>query len=143
MKKNFDQLTDMEKSTRLKNHYIIHIAFYAFMFNLLPAAFIGTNLSGFTIYMLLLGFPALIYVASIIFALFNRFRWFYILFPVVLFIPAAFIYYNYTALVYIVLYAASAALGMLVGLIFIWIFTKKPAIPAGSLKKRLITRNKK
>jgi len=28
-------------------------------------------------------------------------------------------------------------LGMLVGLIFIWIFTKKPAIPAGSSKKKV------
>ncbi len=127
-------MNDLEKSTRLKNHYIIHIAFYAFMFNILPAAFIGGNMSGFIIYMLLLGFPALIYVASIIFALYNRFRWIYIFFPTVLFIPAAFIYYNYTALVYAVLYASSAALGMLVGLLFIWIFTKKPAVTA-SLSK--------
>ncbi|HOD92317.1 MAG TPA: hypothetical protein PLT91_00425 [Clostridia bacterium] len=134
MKRKYDQLTDIEKSTRLKNHYIIHIAFYAFMFNLLPIVFISANMSDFILYMLLLGFPALIYVAGIIFALYNRFKWIYILFPTVLFIPAAFIYYNYTALVYMVLYAASAALGMLVGNILIWIFTKKPAVSAGSSK---------
>ncbi|MFA5340914.1 MAG: hypothetical protein WC332_03965 [Clostridia bacterium] len=136
-------MSDLEKSTRLKNHYIIHIAFYAFMFNLLPVVFIGTNMSGFILYMLLLGFPALIYVASIIFALYNRFKWIYILFPTALFIPAAFIYYNYTALVYAILYASSAALGMLVGIIFIWIFTKKPAVAAGSLKIKSEKKNKK
>lgn len=118
-------MTDLEKATRLKNHYIIHIALYAFMFNLLPAAFISADMAGFSIYMLLLGFPVLTYFASIIFALYNRFKWLYLFFPSVLFIPSAFIFYNYTALVYSILYGASAALGMLVGVIFIWIFTKK------------------
>lgn len=118
-------MTVVEQGTRLKNHYIIHIAFYAFMFNLLPAAFMSMNRTDLSIYMLLLGFPILTYIASIIFGLYNRFKWLYIFFPTVLFIPSAFIYYNYTALVYAILYGCCAALGMSVGIIFIWLFTKK------------------
>ena len=125
MKRKYEKMSDLQKANRLKNHYIIHIALYAFMFNLLPAAFISANMEGFNLYMLLLGYPAVTYIASIIFALYNRYKWLYILFPSVLFIPATFIYYNYTALIYMVLYAAAAALGLLVGIAFLWIFTKK------------------
>lgn len=125
MKRKYEQMSDLQKAVRLKNHYIIHIALYAFMFNLLPAVFISANMEGFNLYMLLLGYPAVAYIASIIFALYNRYKWLYILFPAVLFVPSAFIYYNYTALIYMILYAATAALGMLVGIAFIWIFTKK------------------
>ena len=124
-------MTDMEKSVRLKNHYIVHIAFYAFMFNLLPVAFMGSHIEGFLVYMLILGFPAVIYIASIIFGLFNGFKW---LFPAVLFVPAAFIYYDYSALLYAALYAAVSALGMFAGFILVRLFTKKPATSAGSEK---------
>ncbi|HHT96262.1 MAG TPA: hypothetical protein P5064_04485 [Clostridia bacterium] len=134
MRKKFNQMTDMEKSVRLKNHYIVHIAFYAFMFNLLPVAFMGSHIEGFLVYMLILGFPAVIYIASIIFGLFNGFKWLYILFPAVLFVPAAFIYYDYSALLYAALYAAVSALGMFAGFILVKLFTKKPATSAGSEK---------
>ena len=117
-------MTDLEKATRLKNHYIIHIAAYAFMFNLLPALLTSLNMVDLSILMLFVGFPVIIYILSIIFALYNRFQWLYIFFATVLFIPSAFIYYNYTALVYAILYGSSAALGMLVGIVFLEPFVR-------------------
>jgi hypothetical protein len=125
----YDDMTDREKAQRLGKHFIVHIALYAIMYNIIPLAFLWQEEPTYNLYMLLIGYPAMTYISSLIFAFFNRFRWQYILFSSILFVPAALIYYSTDALIYAVLYAACAALGMLVAIILIWLLkTKAPTL---------------
>lgn len=131
----YDVMSDREKVQRLGKHFIIHIALYAIMYNILPLAFLWQEEPTYNLFMLLVGYPAVTYIASIIFAFFNRFRWQYILFSSVLFVPAALVYYSIDALIYAVLYAACAALGMLVAIILIWLFKTKTPILKSKIRK--------
>ncbi|MFA7673470.1 MAG: hypothetical protein WCY62_06420 [Clostridia bacterium] len=135
MKMKYDEMSDSEKVKRLGKHFIWHIALYAFMYNILPLAFLWQEEPTYNLYMLLVGYPAVTYIAGMIFGFFNRFRWQYILFSSVLFIPAALIYYSSDALIYAVLYAVCATFGMLVAMILTWLFKTKTPILKSRIRK--------
>ena len=66
--------------------------------------------------LLLLAFmPGLVFVISWFFGLVNRFRWYYFLAAGLLFLPAALIFFNATALWFCLIYAVLACLGSFLG----------------------------
>ena len=62
--------------------------------------------------------PLVCLVTSIFYGIRNGFRFLYILIVLIMLIPSIFIFYNYTAWVYVVAYTVIALLGNLIALPF-------------------------
>ena len=62
--------------------------------------------------------PLVCLVTSIFYGIRNGFDFWYILIVAIMFIPSIFIFYNYTAWVYVVAYTIIASLGILIALPF-------------------------
>ncbi|MFA5522737.1 MAG: hypothetical protein WDA24_00110 [Tissierellales bacterium] len=113
------------RTEKLKRQYIIHIALYAFIFNMLPLVAIALNQPGILVFLLLLGFPLACFVASLVFGIFNGYKWIYTIFPPLLFLPSVFIFYNFTALPYTLIYFLATNIGIGAGTYFAYAFSRK------------------
>ena len=88
-------------------YLIIFIAFY-----LVPILIKDT---GSGMFILLIVIPLITLITSIIYGLRNTFDFIYLLIVAMLFIPTLFIYYNTSALVYVIAYSMIAVIGELLG----------------------------
>ena len=88
-------------------YLIIFIAFY-----LVPILIKDT---GSGMFILLIVIPLITLITSIIYGLRNTFDFIYPLIVAILFIPTLFIYYNTSALVYVIVYSMIAVIGELLG----------------------------
>ena len=88
-------------------YLIIFIAFY-----LVPILIKDT---GSGMFILLIVIPLITLIISIIYGLRNTFDFIYPLIVAILFIPTLFIYYNTSALVYVIVYSMIAVIGELLG----------------------------
>ena len=78
--------------------------------------------NGLFAFTLLIINPAVCFITSVFYVMKNKFNPFQLLYPLfagILFIPAVFIFYNSSALIYAVYYAAVALLGILIGFIIL------------------------
>lgn len=88
-------------------YLIIFIAFY-----LVPILIKDT---GSGMFILLIVIPLITLITSIIYGFRNTFDFIYPLLVAILFIPTLFIYYNTSALVYVIAYSMIAVIGELLG----------------------------
>lgn len=88
-------------------YLIIFIAFY-----LVPILIKDT---GSGMFILLIVIPLITLITSIIYGLRNTFDFIYPLIVAILFIPTLFIYYNTSALVYVIVYSMITVIGELLG----------------------------
>ncbi|MGN8659424.1 hypothetical protein [Catenibacterium mitsuokai] len=91
-------------------YFIIFITFY-----LIPILIQDT---GSGMFILLIVIPLITLITSIIYGLRNVFDFIYPLIVAILFIPTLFIYYNISALVYIIAYSLIALIGEILGKTF-------------------------
>ena len=101
-----------------------NIPFYIFIilvFYVLPLAIIDT---GSGMFFLLLVFPILTFIASIVYGAKNGFRFYFPLLTTLLFVPSVYIHYNSSANIYAVGYGVIALIGVLIGAFFHKIRTK-------------------
>lgn len=62
--------------------------------------------------------PAFIFICAAIYGIKNSFHWTFFIYPIIvsaLFIPTIFIYYNYTAVVYIAIFGVIALVASFIG----------------------------
>ena len=78
--------------------------------------FIKDTGSGMVVMLMII--PLVCLVTSIFYGIRNGFDFWYILIVAIMFIPSIFIFYNYTAWVYVVAYTIIASLGNLIALPF-------------------------
>lgn len=88
-------------------YLIIFIAFY-----LVPILIKDTGSGMFILFIVI---PLITLITSIIYGLRNTFDFIYPLIVAILFIPTLFIYYNTSALVYVIVYSMIAVIGELLG----------------------------
>lgn len=88
-------------------YFIILIAFF-----IVPILIKDT---GSGMFILLIVIPLITLITSIIYGLRNTFDFIYPLIVAILFIPTLFIYYNTSALVYVIAYSMIAVIGELLG----------------------------
>ncbi len=100
--------------TRLKS-LLPYLIILTIDFYLLPLFIKDT---GSAMLMLLVVIPLVCFFCSVLFGIKNPFSLLYPLFVAVLFAPTIFIYYNYTAWVYIVGYGLVALAGSAIGKLF-------------------------
>lgn len=84
------------------------------MYYLPPIISAGLDLywrHSFIILLLMLVYPLSCFVLGILTKVELRFRWYIILLPGIMFIPTTFIFYNYTALYYIIIYILMYIIG--------------------------------
>ena len=86
---------------------IAMIAFYA-----MPIFIIDT---GSGMFFLLLVIPVFCFISGLIYGIIDGFKWFYPIILAVLFIPAIFIYFNSSALIYTLIYGVITLIGNMVG----------------------------
>ncbi len=101
----------MSKLLKMMPYLVINIL----SFYLLPLLIQTT---GTAIFILLIGIPLICFLTSFVYSTKNGFVWFYPVVISVLFIPTIFIFYNYTAWVYIFGYGIVALIGNLIGRLF-------------------------
>ena len=85
------------------------------MFYILPLI---TNKKDFVLTLVLVVFPVTCFIVSLVYGILNRFTPFQLLFPIfvgTLFIPAMFIFYNYTAWIFMAAYTLFALMGNAAG----------------------------
>ena len=90
-----------------------------FMFYIFPLFAGPTDIMGMVFLILVSTF-----ILAIIFASISKEKWKYI-YPIILFIPSVFIYYNSSALIHAVWYLVDSGIGFLIGLIIYKITNKK------------------
>ncbi len=84
-------------------------------FYLLPLVIKDT---GTAIFVLLVATPAICLISSLFYGVLNGFYWLYPTAIAILFVPTIFIFYNYTAWIYIIAYGVIAIVGNLIGMAF-------------------------
>lgn len=98
----------MEEFKKLLPYLLVNIiAFY-----LLPLVI---NNTGMAMVILLAGIPLICFINSLIFGLRHSFSLIYVLTTALIFIPTIFIYYNDSALIYVIVYAIIALIGNFIG----------------------------
>jgi O-antigen/teichoic acid export membrane protein len=93
----------------------IAIAITIISFYLFPLLIIDT---GSGMFFLLLVVPIVCFVSALVYGFFVGFKWFYPIIVAILFVPTIFIYYNSSAFIYIIIYAAFAFIGIGIGGLF-------------------------
>lgn len=71
--------------------------------------------TGTAMFVLLVGIPLICFATAIVFSMKNSFNWIYPLSVTLLFIPTIFIFYNSSAVIYIVAYGIIALVGSFIG----------------------------
>ena len=99
---------------KLKKNMIFYIVLLA-DFDVIPCLIKDTG-SGMIVMLMIV--PLVCLVTSIFYGIRNGFRFLYILIVLIMLIPSIFIFYNYTAWVYVVAYTVIALLGNLIALPF-------------------------
>lgn len=99
---------------KLKKNMIFYIVLLA-DFYVIPCLIKDTGSGMFVMLMIV---PLICLVTSIFYGIRNGFRFLYILIVPIMLIPSIFIFYNYTAWVYVVAYTVIALLGNLIALPF-------------------------
>ncbi len=92
-----------------------YLTLNALAFYLLPLLMQNT---GIAILIMLIVIPIISFLSSLVFGMKNGLSLFYPIITAILFIPTIFIFYNYTAWVYILGYGVVAFIGNLVGKLF-------------------------
>lgn len=117
------KITDSNKIDNAKLKGMIpFLIIVGVMFNILPLGFRflnpvdGTSYIG--IILLLMVFPIITLVSSLILGISSGICWLYPVCIAVLFIPALFIYYNDSAFIYMIIYGVLACIGNLIGSLF-------------------------
>ncbi len=87
----------------------------AIAFYLLPLLIQNT---GIAMFVMLIGIPLVCFLVALVYGIKNGLNWLYPFMVAILFIPTIFIFYNYTAWVYIVGYGVIALIGNFVGKLF-------------------------
>ena len=93
---------------------IPYLVVIALSFYLLPLLIKDT---GTAMMMILVVIPLICFICSIFYGIKNSFNYLYAIIVAILFAPTIFIFYNYTAWVYIVGYGLIALIGNTIGMI--------------------------
>lgn len=107
-------LQGVEIMNKLKKNIVYYILLLL-DFYVIPW-FIKDTGSGMVVMLMII--PLVCLVTSIFYGIRNGFDFWYILIVAIMFIPSIFIFYNYTAWVYVVAYTIIASLGNLIALPF-------------------------
>ena len=107
-------LQGVEIMNKLKQNIVYYILLLL-DFYVIPW-FIKDTGSGMVVMLMII--PLVCLVTSIFYGIRNGFDFWYILIVAIMFIPSIFIFYNYTAWVYVVAYTIIASLGNLIALPF-------------------------
>ena len=107
-------LQGVEIMNKLKKNIVYYILLLL-DFYVIPW-FIKDTGSGMVVMLMII--PLVCLVTSIFYGIRNGFDFWYILIVAIMFIPSIFIFYNYTAWVYVVAYTIIATLGNLIALPF-------------------------
>lgn len=107
-------LQGVEIMNKLKKNIVYYILLLL-DFYVIPW-FIKDTGSGMVVMLMII--PLVCLVTSIFYGIRNGFDFWYILIVAIMFIPSIFIFYNYTAWVYVVAYIIIASLGNLIALPF-------------------------
>lgn len=100
-----------EIMNKIKKNWIYYLIIFI-TFYLIPILIKDT---GSGMFILLIVIPLITLITSIIYGLRNTFNFIYPLIFAILFIPTLFIYYNTSALVYVIAYSMIAFIGELLG----------------------------
>jgi hypothetical protein len=87
---------------------LIAIAITIISFYLFPLLIIDT---GSGMFILLLVIPIVCFVSALVYGCFAGFKWFYPIIVAMIFVPTIFIYFNSSAFIYVIIYAAIAFIG--------------------------------
>jgi len=98
----------MKKIIKMSPYLIINF----FVFYLSPLLIRDT---GGGMFVLLMEIPVLCFIISLVYGIKNRFDFWYPLLTTLLFLPTIFIFYNESALIYVVWYGMDAVIGSLLG----------------------------
>lgn len=98
----------MKKIIKMSPYLIINF----FVFYLSPLLIRDT---GGGMFVLLMEIPVLCLIISLVYGIKNRFDFWYPLLTTLLFLPTIFIFYNESALIYVVWYGMDAVIGSLLG----------------------------
>lgn len=98
----------MKKIIKMSPYLIINF----FVFYLSPLLIRDT---GGGMFVLLMEIPVLCFIISLVYGIKNRFDFWYPLLTSLLFLPTIFIFYNDSALIYVVWYGMDAVIGSLLG----------------------------
>jgi len=97
---------------------------YILVFYVIPLIITGEGI----ILVLVFVFPIISFIVSLVYGILNKFKLFQLLFPIfvgIIFIPAMFIFFNYTAWIYMTAYIVIALFGNMIGYV-IARFSKRP-----------------
>ena len=98
----------MKKIIKMSPYLIINF----FVFYLSPLLMRDT---GGGVLVLLMEIPVLCFIISLVYGIKNRFDFWYPLLTTLLFLPTIYIFYNESALIYVVWYGMDAVIGSLLG----------------------------
>lgn len=98
----------MKKIIKMSPYLIINF----FVFYLSPLLIRDT---GGGMFVLLMEIPVLCFIISLVYGIKNRFDFWYPLLTTLLFLPTIFIFYNESALIYVVWYGMDEVIGSLLG----------------------------
>ena len=98
----------MKKIIKMSPYLIINF----FVFYLSPLLIRDT---GGGMFVLLMEIPVLCFIIFLVYGIKNRFDFWYPLLTTLLFLPTIFIFYNESALIYVVWYGMDAVIGSLLG----------------------------
>lgn len=107
-------LQEVEIMDKLKKNIVFYVLLFL-DFYVIPC-FIKDTGSGMIVMLMII--PLVCLVTSIFYGIRNGFDFWYVLIVAIMFIPSIFIFYNYTAWVYVVAYTVIALLGNLITLPF-------------------------
>jgi len=105
------------RSLSLRAGLLIAAGIALVIFYLLPPLFLGDTLGGVVALLLLIN-PLFCLLCGVFFSLYYGFYWPLAPFLAALFTPGVFLFYNESAAVYILLYAALTLIGSCTGLLF-------------------------
>lgn len=100
---------------KIKNNFLFYLVIFI-TFYLLPALFLDSEKDKY-ITLLLLLFPIVTLLISMIYGKNNGIKWYFSFILAIIFIPTIFIYYNTSALVYSLFYLIISLLGQILGYI--------------------------
>ena len=98
----------MEKIRKMLPYLVVLV----FAFYLLPFLIKDT---GSGMFILLIGIPMICFVVSVIYGMKNSFYWLFSLLVMLLFAPTIFIFYNDSAIIYILAYGIISLIGNFIG----------------------------
>ena len=104
------------KILRMLKRMIPYLGVMVVTFYLVPLLLLTST--GTAILLMIIILPFISFVCSVVYGYKNRFNLLYSVFVAALFVPTLWIYYNYTAWIYIVVYGIIALIGNAIGAYF-------------------------